>query len=388
MIPTRTAIARNTPSHRGQSGSAAETIERVSPPGDRERLDRYLAAFLAESRRRHAANPHVRPTFDRAAEFVLNGGKRLRPRLALASYRILTDGAQPPPRAVWRAAASLELFHAFMLAHDDLIDNSLTRRDRPTLHEAIRRDARWDDTDGRKRSADLGLIAGDLLCALGMRLLGRSGLDDAAMGRAHRLIADMLLETGVGEALDVLYGDCPLGGLNEGQILDAYLGKTARYSVSGPLVLGASLAGADGSICKAIGKFGDLLGLGFQIQNDLDALTGADPRDECPDLDGGKRTWILWTAYDRLGDAGRHAMQAALTAPIGPARRSVLLDLIAESGALAECRDRLASLRREAVSALSSAPLDSTRRRAFLGLVAMIPQWGGRHCPPTKKNGS
>ncbi len=158
----------------------------------------------------------------------------MRPRLCLVGYRILADRLDPP-KAVLNAAACLELFHAFMLVHDDLIDGSILRRDAPTLHEAIRRDA--DDPADQKTSADLGLLAGDILFALGMRLLGRAGLTDAIMGRVHRLVSEMLLETGLGEALDVLYGDCPLGDLSEDQILEAYLRKTARYSVSGPVVV-------------------------------------------------------------------------------------------------------------------------------------------------------
>ncbi len=310
--------------------------------------------------------------YDRAAEFVLKGGKRLRPRLALASYRILT-GLEDAPTSVWSAAASLELFHAFMLVHDDLIDGSLTRRDRPTLHEIIRLDADWPDPmRGLKYGADLALIAGDLLCALGMRMLGRSGLDDAALGRAHRLISDMLLETGVGEALDVIYDDLRLEDLEESQILDAYLNKTARYSVSAPLALGATIAGAPMGTLKAIRRFGDLLGLGYQLQNDLDAIQEADAHDECPDLDSGKRTWILWTAYHSLGDQGRASLRESLAMPRGDHRRRLILGLIDSSGARELCRSRLDAFHHEAATVLRESSLDSRQRRAFLNLVPMF----------------
>ncbi len=231
--------------------SLLSTIDRLTPTADRDRVDHDLAEFLDDTRRNYAANPHVLPLFGHLTEFVLRGGKRLRPRLCLASYRILTGRYDPPPRPVALASASLEIFHAFMLVHDDLIDGSVIRRNRPTLHEAIRQQAeRPDDPFERKRAADLGLIAGDLLFALGMRLLGRSGLDDAVLGRANRLVADMLFETGLGEALDVLYDDCPLEHLSEEQIVESYLRKTARYSVSGPLVLGATIAGAEGPVAR------------------------------------------------------------------------------------------------------------------------------------------
>ena len=347
--------------------------DRVAPTRDRDRVDRVLQTFLADSRRRHATNAHIQALFDLVAQFVLSGGKRLRPRLALASYRILAGTESEPPRPVHLAAASLELFHAFMLVHDDLIDGSLVRRDRPTLHESIRRHPQpGTSCDGRKRASDLGLIGGDLLCALGMRLVGRAGLDDGAFGRAHRLIADMLLETGIGEALDVLYEDCPLGSIAEAQILDAYLRKTARYTVSAPLALGATLAGADASLLKSLRRFGDLLGLAYQIENDLDALTFAESFQECPDLDGGKRTWVLWTAHDRLDASGRAAIDQALAMPVGPHRREQLLGLIEESGAIDEARIRLTSLRHEAMSTLRDSRLRADQRDSYLELVSLF----------------
>ncbi len=349
------------------------TIDRLTPAADRDRVDLDLAEFFDDARRAYAANPHVGPLFRHLAEFVLRGGKRLRPRLCLASYRILTGRYDPPPRPVALAAASLEVFHAFMLVHDDLIDGSVTRRGRPTLHEAIRLDAeRPDEPAERKRAGDLGLIAGDLLCALGMRLLGRSGLDDAALGRANRLVADMLLETGLGEALDVLYDDCPLEHLSEDQLVESYLRKTARYSVSGPLVLGATLAGAEGPVSRALDRFGDLLGFGFQVQNDLDALD-EDPEDgDQPDLDAGKRTYVLWAAYQGLDEAGRRELNEALGLPIGLDRRRKLLALIAESCAVEACRARLDGVRREAVDVLREAPLSPAQRRQFVELTEMF----------------
>lgn len=347
----------------------------LCPPGDRRRIDLYLAAFLAASGRRHASGPHLGPLFEKASAFVLRGGKRLRPRLCLASYRILAGCPAVPPRPVWLAAASLEVFHAFMLVHDDLIDASLSRRGEAALHEAIRLD--FEDPDGprsRKAAGDLGLVAGDLLFALGMRLLGRSGLDDATLGRSQRLLADVLLQTGLGQALDVVYGDSPLDDLCERQIVEAYLRKTARYSVSGPLVLGATIAGASAPICRALDRFGDLLGFGFQVRNDLDALALAEDDIEAdhPDLDGGKRTFVLWTAHRRSSEAGRRLLVDALAAPVGVERRRRLLDQIRVSGALEECQDRLARLRREAIDALVRADFDPDQRRAFVTLMPLF----------------
>ena len=349
------------------------TLERLSPSFDRELVDRDLAEFFEETRRIYAGNPHVAPLYGQLTEFVLRGGKRLRPRLCLASYRILSGRYEPLPRPVVLTAASLEVFHAFMLVHDDLIDGSVIRRDRSTLHEAIRLGAERPDAPGeRKRACDLGLIAGDLLFALGMRMINRSGLEDAALGRANRLLADMLFETGLGEALDVLYDDCPLEHLTEDQLVESYLRKTARYSVSGPLVLGALIAGSSASIVRALDRFGDLLGFGFQVQNDLDSLDEDPSFGDQPDLDSGKRTYVLWSTYQRLDERGRHELNEALLQPLSLDRRLRLLALIAESGAIEACRERLEGVRREALDVLREAPMDANQRRQFVALTDLF----------------
>jgi geranylgeranyl diphosphate synthase type I len=348
-------------------------LERLTPLSDRDRVDLDLAAFLDDTRRSYASNPHVAPLYGHLTEFVLRGGKRLRPRLCLASYRILTGRFEAPPRPVALASASLEIFHAFMLVHDDLIDGSVIRRNRPTLHEAILRDADFPgEATERKRACDLGLIAGDLLFALGMRLLNHSGLEDSTLGRVNRLVSDMLFETGLGEALDVLYDDCPLEHLTEEQLIESYLRKTARYSVSGPLVLGATIAGASPQIGRALDRFGDLLGFGFQVQNDLDALDEDPEYGDQPDLDAGKRTYVLWSAYNRLNDCGRRALTETLGLPVGVDRRRRLLSLIQESGAIEACRTRLESVRAEAIEVLRESSLESSQRRLFIALTEMF----------------
>ena len=349
------------------------TLERLTPTADRDRVDRDLGEFFDETKRIYGANPHLMPLYRHLSEFVLGGGKRLRPRLCLASYRISTGRYDPPPRPVAVAASSLEVFHAFMLVHDDLIDGSIVRRGRPTLHESILRDAeRPDHPAERKRACDLGLIAGDLLFALGMRLLGRSGLDDATLGKANRLVADMLFETGLGEALDILYDDCPLEHLTEPQIVESYHRKTARYSVSGPLVLGATIAGASPPVTRALDRFGDLLGFGYQVQNDLDALDEDPEQGDQPDLDVGKRTYVLWAAYQRLGQCGRAALNEALNLPVGPGRRRRLLALISESRAVEACQARVEAVRKEAADVLRESPLDTAQRRQFVALTEMF----------------
>jgi hypothetical protein len=70
------------------SGPGAEKLnDRLSPAGDRLRVDAELEKFLTAAQRRFASNPHLEPIYERMSAFVLRGGKRVRPRLCLASSR-------------------------------------------------------------------------------------------------------------------------------------------------------------------------------------------------------------------------------------------------------------------------------------------------------------
>lgn len=356
----------------------AAVAEPVAPidtpvaPRDSRRIDRTLAALFADVRGRHGANPALADLIDRLGEFALRGGKRVRPRLCLASYRIAAGRDDKPPRAAWLVAASLEVFHAFMLIHDDLIDDSAVRRREPTLHERFRLEAGDAGPSARKRGVDLALVGGDLLFALGLRVLSRARLESAVQARVQRLVADMLLETGFGQALDVLYDDRPLEALDESHILEAYALKTSRYSIAGPLMLGSALAGSPPAAAKALGRYGDLLGMAYQIRNDLDGLEGDPDTDEISDLDGGKRTLVLWATHRRLDDDGREALAGALAAPVGPDRRRRLLALIRDSGAIDECRRRAETLLAEAGEALADSPIDPARQRHYWQLMGQF----------------
>lgn len=352
-------------------------MEALMPASDRERINACLERFLDRGRARFAANPRLAEIYDEAAAFALQGGKRVRPRLCLAAYRVLSGRPADPPPAVWRVASLLEILHAFMLVHDDLIDESATRRGRDTLHERYRVALERRSDRPAKRGADLGLIAGDLLFALGLRMLGASGLRGRPLAESLRFLSRMLVETGMGQALDVLHDDLPIDAVEESQINEAYLWKTARYTVSGPLALGAILAGAPPRVRRGVQRFGDLLGFGYQIRNDLEALRVDPLRDECPDLDGGKRTYVLWRAHRDLDEHSRARLRDALELPPGPDRRARLLELIHSSGAPETCARLLRELRADAARALAESALDPARREDFLLLAQIFAEPAG-----------
>ena len=99
------------------------------------RVDAALTTFLDRTAPAvQAAGPELVQVTDAAREFVLSGGKRMRPVFAYWGWRCVHHAGADGEDAVISAAAGLELLHAAALVHDDLIDDSTTRRGRPAAH--------------------------------------------------------------------------------------------------------------------------------------------------------------------------------------------------------------------------------------------------------------
>lgn len=182
---------------------------------------------------------------------VKAGGKRIRPCLML----LACEAVGGDPNKILPAASSIELLHTFTLVHDDIIDNDLERRGRPTVH------AKWGQ--------DMGIIIGDTLYAKAFKAL--------VDVRKNGISAEQVLDS-----LEVL--NWANGEIHEGQILDMLfeernditiedymqmIRKKTAVLLSASLKIGAILADAGEAEINALSEFGDSIGLAFQIQDDL-----------------------------------------------------------------------------------------------------------------------
>lgn len=190
------------------------------------------------------------------AHALLTGGKRLRPRLTLASAAAVGGASsQALP-----AAVAIECVHAFSLTHDDLpaLDDDDLRRGRPTVHVAF--------------GEAMAILAGDALLALAFQTLGESAASQAAQTKAGRLSRELARATTAmieGQVFDTL------GGLSEAlddrQRLEATHRKKTGALITAACRMGGIAAGADddADALKRLTLFGDCVGLMFQIVDDL-----------------------------------------------------------------------------------------------------------------------
>lgn len=226
-----------------------------------------LGAFLAAARgEAEAALERILPPAGEGLAgamrySTLAGGKRLRPALALAVHDVL-GGSAAPREEVAEAAAALELVHTYSLIHDDLpcMDDDALRRGKPTCHVV--------------HGEAMALLAGDALQSLGFEVLASRPRGEALAGRraeAVLLLARAIGSGGMagGQALDLAASGHGREDLRTaGRLKEIHEKKTGRL-LSASCELGAVLAGATRERREAAARFGDSLGVLFQIADDL-----------------------------------------------------------------------------------------------------------------------
>jgi isopentenyl-diphosphate delta-isomerase type 1 len=339
----------------------------------RPAVDAVLADFLAaREREMGAADPAVLEVVGPVRRLVAAGGKRLRPAFVYWGHR--ATGA-PHVDATAFVGAAIEMLHTFALLHDDVIDRSARRRGQPAAAVALRalhRD-RGLSGDGAWFGTSAALLAGDLCFVWADQLLDAAPLPPAALEVGRRVFAALRSEVIGGQYLDLRLAHDP--GAGEDAARRVALLKSARYTVTRPLLLGAALAARPGP-SDALTRYGDAVGLAFQMRDDVlglfgdPAATGKDPGD---DLREGKRTLLVLRALRLTDGRDRRVLREALgDADLDAAGARRCRDIVTASGALASIEALIEAERARAVHALTDVP--EPARTALAALAATAAQ--------------
>lgn len=226
-------------------------------------------------------------------ELVLVGGKRL--RAAFMYYGYLGAGGTEEEK-ILDTSVAVELIHAFLLVHDDIIDRDDVRHGVPTLHQRYAEFGKqfFPEKDTDHFGNSIALIMGDMLCAFGNDIIFRSSFPHERVFLALSRLQSIVSFTVVGQARDI-YMEYK-GGASEEEILKMYENKTAKYTVEGPLHLGAILAGASQELLDGLSAYAVPLGIAFQIQDDILGSFGTLKRIGKPigsDIEEGKITILV-----------------------------------------------------------------------------------------------
>lgn len=295
---------------------------------------------------------------DAAIQFILGGGKRLRPTFAYWGYR---GAGGADSEELVATVAALELVQASALVHDDVMDASDTRRGEPAVHRrfaALHRQHKWyGDPDGFGTAA--AILLGDLCLVWSDELLHSGGFPAEMVVRARPVFDAMRTEVITGQYLDVLTQ--ATGETTVTRALAVARLKSAKYTIERPLLLGAALADAPAAVTTAYSRYGLALGEAFQLRDDVlgvfgdPALTGKPAGD---DLREGKRTYLVATARQAADPAGRALLDQRLGDPeLDQAGVDQMREVLVSTGALARTEQRITALAEAALAALADAPL-------------------------------
>ncbi|MEV0277654.1 polyprenyl synthetase family protein [Streptomyces sp. NPDC050610] len=351
-----------------------------SPPldfaGIRSDVEAVLDGFLAD--KTHVGAGGGRAIADEGAEtlhaFLSGGGKRMRPILCAVGW--CAGGGGPLPSKVLRVAGSLELFHAFALIHDDLMDCSSSRRGRPTVHRAL--SARY--LPGRtaeaadRLGANAAMLIGDLALAWSDELLHTAGLTAGELARVLPVVDAMRTEVMHGQYLDLTSTGHPTPDVDRSLAISRY--KTAKYTVERPLHIGAVLAGAEPPVLSALSAFALPAGEAFQLRDDLLGVYGdpaATGKPALDDLRDGKATALIALALQRASSAQISEVRPLLGCPtLTEAQAEVARDVISDTGARAQVEDMIHVRHEKAVQALRNADLPTEVVEYLTGIARLL----------------
>ncbi|HUR52195.1 MAG TPA: polyprenyl synthetase family protein, partial [Mycobacteriales bacterium] len=334
----------------------------------RSRVQQALEAFVADRRQLlDTIGPELAPLTDALLAY-LSGGKRMRPGFCFWGH-LGAGGADTDELVV--AAASLELFQACAIVHDDVMDGSDTRRGQPAVHRAFaarHREQSWYG-DSEAFGAGAAILLGDLALSWADEMLVSSGL---ATPPALRVFSEMRADVVGGQYLDLLEQARRTGTVEAALRVARY--KAAKYTVERPLHLGAAMAGAEPVVLSAYTAYGIPLGEAFQLRDDVlgvfgdPAVTGKPAGD---DLREGKRTALVATALEKATPAqaallDEHLGNPALDEDGVAALRGVLVETRAVERVEALIEARTA----EALAALDRAPVTEEAREVLRDLAA------------------
>ncbi|CAN5153416.1 polyprenyl synthetase family protein [soil metagenome] len=354
-----------------------------------------IDAFMTE---RDEQIRSITPDLDHFVGFsrdFLTGGKRFRALFCYWGWQAvqsLGDELDPLPRhstddelaSVVLAATALEVFHAAALVHDDIMDNSDTRRGAASAHkrfESVHADGEWTG-DSAAFGTSAALLLGDLLLGWSDELLddGLELLTDRRAARAARVaFNEMRTEVTLGQYLDILEESSWLRRDEEELLQRAHrviVYKSAKYSVEAPLAIGGALGGATAEQSAALRAFGLPLGIAYQLRDDLlgvfgdPAVTGKPSGD---DLREGKRTILIALARPALPGSVRNLLDELLGDPdLDQQQIELLQRAIIDSGAVDKVERVISRNVAKAIEAITDAPLSTAARTQLVQLAHTV----------------
>ena len=290
-------------------------------------------------------------------EYLDRGGKRWRPALALLSC----EAVGGKEKEAMPFAPLVELVHNGTIMIDDIEDDSKERRGKPCTHLLFGMDIACNDSNA--------------LYFLGLIPLYRNTekLDEKKRNKIYDLYSEELLRVCAGQAMDILWHKGKKENISEKEYLQMVVYKTgvlARFAAK----LGAILGNADEETVEAMGKFGEALGIGFQIQDDILELVGEKFKEGKGSVGGdiheGKRTLLVIKTLEKASKDDRNRFLEILNShPEDDKTILEAIEIIKKYGAIEYAKEKANSIVEEAWKKIDSILEDSEAKKTLKSLA-------------------
>lgn len=216
------------------------------------------------------------------------GGKRIRPTLMLLAYNLYKEN----PEDILMNACALETYHNYTLLHDDLMDNADMRRGHLTVHK------KWND--------NTAILSGDSMLVLSFQRMMQCNAKH--LKDILDLFTVTALEIGEGQQYDMEFET--RNDVKEEEYIEMIRLKTSVL-LACALKIGAILADASAEDAENLYKFGEQIGLAFQLQDDYLDVYGDSKvfgKEIGGDITSNKKTYMLINAFNKANDAQREEL--------------------------------------------------------------------------------
>ncbi|MBI2405117.1 polyprenyl synthetase family protein [Candidatus Gottesmanbacteria bacterium] len=280
----------------------------------RRTIEQALEKFLRKKQRELAyVNLWGSDVCTRMRSFALSG-KMIRGCLTILGYEMF---GKKTSHEIIKAASAMEILQSSLLIHDDIMDRDTLRRGMDTIFTQYEKLGKQQNVpDSRHFGESMGICAGDIGFFFAFELLS----DTPAI---LSLVVKELTKVGVAQMQDVSIGH-ERTEPSETALLNLYRYKTARYTFSLPLMVGATLAGQPKKIIKTLETVGEDLGIIFQLVDDTLDVEG--------DLREGKKTLLQFYGEKRttkkISDLSKHTEHLIAELPIDKQFTRILLELL------------------------------------------------------------
>jgi geranylgeranyl diphosphate synthase type I len=268
------------------------------------------------------------------------GGKNIRGALTYGSYLLFGGRGE---ESILKASNIINITHAFLLMHDDVMDEDDLRRGFPTVHkqyEKIFKKKYPENAHAEHSGLSMAINIGDLGSYFSNLILTETTFDSDTKIKFLKILSETIITTAYGQAMDLIFEKDR--NFTLAKVLKVHHYKSALYTINGPLKYGAILAGADENTkqFKALNLYGTPVGIAFQLRDDelgmfSNRKTLGKPVDS--DLKEGKLTYLFLKAFEKgTREQVEFLRYAHGNKNITEADTKKVRDIIIETGALSD----------------------------------------------------